>query len=173
MKSVHIRLLDLDDVQLLLEFEQCNRTWFESQIEARPNDFYSSKGVRQHIDEMLMAYAVRRVYPCLLVDESGAILGRANLKNIQQAEGCAEVGYRIGFEHQGKGMATKALAHLIKCAREEWELRQLHAYVTDDNLASSRVLQKSGFKADDVVLGLATVNQRALNGKRYTLILAT
>jgi ribosomal-protein-alanine N-acetyltransferase len=171
MKSPLIRLLTLDDASRLLHFEQNNRAWFESQIEARPNDFYTIDGVHQHIAELLAAYAAGRAYPCLLVSEEGEILGRANLKNIQQSEGDAEVGYRIGYLHVGKGMATAALDQLITSARQTWRLQQLHAYVTDDNFASSRVLQKAGFKSDEVVLRLAKINQRELNGKRYTLVL--
>lgn len=171
MKSPLIRLLTLDDASRLLHFEQNNRAWFESQIEARPNDFYTIDGVHQHIAELLAAYATGRAYPCLLVSEEGEILGRANLKNIQRSEGKAEVGYRIGYLHLGKGMATVALDQLITSARQTWRLQQLHAYVTDDNLASSRVLQKAGFKSDEVVLRLAKINQRELNGKRYTLVL--
>jgi len=171
MKSPLIRLLSLDDASRLLHFEQNNRAWFESQIEARPNDFYTIDGVHQHIAELLAAYAAGSAYPCLLVSEEGEILGRANLKHIQRSECKAEVGYRIGYSHVGQGMATVALEQLITSARQTWRLQQLHAYVTDDNLASSRVLQKAGFKSDEVVLRLAKINQRELNGKRYTLVL--
>jgi RimJ/RimL family protein N-acetyltransferase len=51
------------------------------------------------------------------------------------------VGYWIGREFWGKGLATRALAELLT---EETE-RPLHAYVATSNLGSVRVLEKCGF----------------------------
>lgn len=168
-KSLHIRLLSRDDAASLLQFEFDNRAWFETQIEARPAAFYSLEGVQRHISALLVDYAAGKFHPCLLVNAESEILGRANLKDINQEEGSAEVGYRIAYQHQGKGYASAALLHLIATARFEWHLQRLHAYVLDGNPASSRVLQKAGFIADQVIPNLARVNQRDLDGKRYTL----
>jgi RimJ/RimL family protein N-acetyltransferase len=52
-----------------------------------------------------------------------------------------EVGYWIGKEHWGKGIATRALAALLG----EIETRPLYAHAAKDNIASIRVLQKCGF----------------------------
>jgi RimJ/RimL family protein N-acetyltransferase len=54
------------------------------------------------------------------------------------------VGYWIGREHWGKGIATRALAEFL--AREA--TRPLHAWVAVDNVASIRVLEKCGFCRD-------------------------
>jgi RimJ/RimL family protein N-acetyltransferase len=51
------------------------------------------------------------------------------------------IGYWIGKEHWGKGIASAALAVLVK----EMTERPLHAFVAKRNLASIRVLQKCGF----------------------------
>ncbi len=51
------------------------------------------------------------------------------------------VGYWIGREFWGKGLATKALAELLA----EVTTRPLHAYVATSNLGSVRVLEKCGF----------------------------
>jgi len=51
------------------------------------------------------------------------------------------VGYRIGREFWGQGLATLALAELIK----ELPQRPLHAYVATTNAGSVRVLEKCGF----------------------------
>ena len=57
------------------------------------------------------------------------------------AFGEPEVGYWLGREFWGRGVATKALAALLREAPE----RPLYARVAQDNLASLRVLQKCGF----------------------------
>jgi RimJ/RimL family protein N-acetyltransferase len=50
------------------------------------------------------------------------------------------VGYWIGREFWGRGLATQALAELVAA-----EPRPLHAWVVAGNVASIRVLEKCGF----------------------------
>lgn len=54
------------------------------------------------------------------------------------------VGYWIGREHWGKGIATRALAEFLT----HEPTRPLHAWVAVDNPASIRVLEKCGFRRD-------------------------
>ena len=55
--------------------------------------------------------------------------------------GHREVGYWIGRDHWGKGIATQALAQLLKLIEE----RPLYAHAATSNPASVRVLEKCGF----------------------------
>lgn len=56
--------------------------------------------------------------------------------------GLPSVSYWIGKEYWGKGIATAALAELLKMV----PVRPLYARAAQDNLASIRVLQKCGFR---------------------------
>lgn len=51
------------------------------------------------------------------------------------------VGYWIGKEYWGKGIATKALAEFLSL----YKMRPLYAHVAKHNAGSIRVLEKSGF----------------------------
>jgi RimJ/RimL family protein N-acetyltransferase len=53
------------------------------------------------------------------------------------------IGYWIGREHWGKGVATSALRKFVELAGE----RPLFAHVAKHNLGSIRVLEKCGFAA--------------------------
>jgi RimJ/RimL family protein N-acetyltransferase len=53
-----------------------------------------------------------------------------------------EVGYWIGKEYWGKGVATKALAAFLNYVK----IRPLYAHVAKHNIGSRRVLEKCGFK---------------------------
>lgn len=55
--------------------------------------------------------------------------------------GVYEVGYRLGREHWGRGVATRALATFLAGIT----LRPLQARAASDNIASIRVLEKCGF----------------------------
>ncbi len=55
------------------------------------------------------------------------------------------VGYWIGREYWGKGIATKALSEFLGLVKT----RPLYARVAKHNIASIRVLEKCGFKISD------------------------
>lgn len=58
-----------------------------------------------------------------------------------EMSGKREVGYWIGKEYWGKGIATKALAALLDIVK----MRPLYAHVAKHNIGSRRVLEKCGF----------------------------
>ena len=55
------------------------------------------------------------------------------------------VGYWLGKEFWGKGLATRALAEQI----DDLDTRPLYAYVAKTNIGSIRVLEKCGFVPSD------------------------
>ncbi len=63
-----------------------------------------------------------------------------NIVSFEQS-GEREVGYWIGREYWGRGVATKALAAFLSYERT----RPLYAYAAKENVGSLRVLQKCGF----------------------------
>ena len=71
------------------------------------------------------------------------MVGRFNLYNIQC--GTADVGYRVAERVSGGGVATAGLLELCRIASEAIGLRRLTAAVSDENVASRRVLVKAGF----------------------------
>jgi RimJ/RimL family protein N-acetyltransferase len=58
-----------------------------------------------------------------------------------ETDGRMYVGYWLGREFWGKGLATAALAELVA----EVKARPLYAWVATSNVASRRVLEKCGF----------------------------
>jgi RimJ/RimL family protein N-acetyltransferase len=69
----------------------------------------------------------------------GALVGSISCFSL---EGRDFVGYWIGREHWGKGVATRALELLL----EEVGRRPLFARVATENLGSMRVLERCGFE---------------------------
>ena len=57
------------------------------------------------------------------------------------ASGAREIGYRIGRQYWGRGIATAALATFLA----EFDERPLYAHVLKTNASSIRVLEKCGF----------------------------
>jgi RimJ/RimL family protein N-acetyltransferase len=59
-------------------------------------------------------------------------------------DGARLVGYWIGKEYWGRGIATRALAAFLHLVTE----RPLHAHVAQHNVGSIRVLEKCGFSIE-------------------------
>ena len=72
------------------------------------------------------------------VEADGATVG--NIGSWEH-DGERDVGYWIGREHWGRGIATAALAAFVT----EVTARPLHAHVATSNVASIRVLEKCRF----------------------------
>jgi RimJ/RimL family protein N-acetyltransferase len=72
------------------------------------------------------------------IEVDGEVAG--NVGSWEQ-DGRQLVGYWLGREFWGRGLATAALAEFV----EELEVRPLHAWVASSNLGSIRVLEKCGF----------------------------
>ena len=58
-----------------------------------------------------------------------------------EQSGRSFIGYWLGKEYWGKGIATQALSEFLKHVKT----RPLYAYVAKHNIASGRVLEKCGF----------------------------
>jgi len=69
-----------------------------------------------------------------------------------------EIGYWIGKEFWGKGIATQALAAFLKIVT----IRPLYAAAAKDNLGSLRVLQKCGFVITGYDTGFAGARQQEI-----------
>jgi RimJ/RimL family protein N-acetyltransferase len=70
-----------------------------------------------------------------------------------EQSGERNVGYWLGKEYWGKGIASEALSQFLV----QVEVRPLYAHVAKQNIASIRVLQKCGFTmfGEDTVPGIA------------------
>ena len=163
-KDLTFTLLTPEDATELLSLETQEREWFEQYIEARPKHFYTSEGIAQHIVECLALNAQRRMNP-LIIRDKGAIVGRANLRDMRDGHG--KVGYRIAEQACGQGIAQRALHQLMHDARCVYRLHTLKAIVSLDNHASVRVLEKVGFEKAETLAAHSLVAGRWLDCEVY------
>lgn len=135
----------LGDAEELLRFELANRLYFEQWINPRAADYYSHAGVQAALAVALRDAAQDRAYQ-YLVKLEGAIVGRVNLNHVLRPYfNKAEVGYRIGEQHAGKGIATQAVALLLGQAFDTLGFERIEATVRERNHASVHVLKNNGF----------------------------
>lgn len=111
----------------------------------RPPGFATPAG--QAADIVARLEVVRRgLGATWLLLEGERVVGRVNLNNIVRGVfQSSSVGYWVDREHQGRGLATGAVAYAVERA-EELGLHRLEAGTLVYNVASQAVLRRSGFE---------------------------
>ena len=163
MPCYSIRTLQPDDVEAVLQFELAHKSFFEQSIEARPDEFYQPAVVELHIAEFLLLKQQALALPALIFNADNELIGRANLKDIDQVTKSAYVGYRIAEHWSGKGVASFALGELTQQAKQ-MGLMALFACVSTENRASMQVLKKAGFQQMETIPHVAIVQGKAVAG---------
>jgi len=130
-----------DHAESLLAFELANRAYFAASISDR-GDEYFQHFIEQH-SALLSEQASGAGAYYLLVATDGSVVGRFNLTF--DGDGIAKLGYRVAESAAGRGVATAAVRELCQIAASHHGVHTVRAATADANLASQRVLLKSGF----------------------------
>lgn len=82
----------------------------------------------------------------------------------------AEIGYWLGEEFWGQGIATEALIAVTEHAFSEYALCRLYAHVFEWNPASARVLEKAGYTYEGRLKKSVTKNGQTIDQLMYAAI---
>ena len=77
---------------------------------------------------------------------SGRIFGWFHLRPERQEPFAMELGYRLSREAWGRGLATEGSIALLGRSFRDWNLPRVVAHTLATNLASRRVMEKSGLR---------------------------
>lgn len=147
------RLLTAGDAGIRWTFLEANRAYLKAWM-PRPNPEQGSlEGQQRLLERFTDDIRSDRRYPFGLFERrSGVLVGWVSLNNVVRgAFFSADVGYVVGEQWQGRGLATRALQMVSTVAFRELGLHRLQAAVMPKNLASLKVMARSGF----AVIGLA------------------
>ena len=147
MSDILINLLEESDAQELLIFELKNKAFYESVGFPRGDNYYELNNFNTMIKEVIEEQEKGLAYMYLIKNHNGMILGRINLLSIVRGNfNKAELGYRMGEEHQGKGYATSGVKIILDKAVNHHKLHRIEAGTSPDNIGSQIVLIKNGFQ---------------------------
>lgn len=62
----------------------------------------------------------------------------------------AEIGYFVGEEYWGKGVATEAIRQMVEYIQKKFEVIRIYAEVFEFNKASMKALEKNGFYLESI-----------------------
>ncbi|TDT51607.1 RimJ/RimL family protein N-acetyltransferase [Enterobacter sp. AG5470] len=86
-----------------------------------------------------------RHWLCLVVRDNTTQMPLGVTGYIHREDDCAEVGFLFAPQAQGKGYGRESLKAVCDYAFSEGGIRRLVATVTSGNIASRRLLEKTGF----------------------------
>jgi len=128
-KQITLREVEESDLPTFFEHQRDAVANQMAAFPARDRDTFMAHWTKIMQDESV-------ILKTILFD--GQIVG--NVLSFEQS-GEREIGYWLGREFWGKGIATQALSEFLMLV----QIRPLYAYIAKHNLASRRVLEKCGF----------------------------
>ena len=133
MGRVELREVVAADLPTLYAQQQDPEANAMAAFPARDHDAFIAHWIKILADDTLIKYTITL---------DGVIAG--NIVAFER-EGKTEVGYWIGREYWGRGVATEALKQFLRIVTT----RPLYAGVVKHNVGSLRVLEKCGFEVVD------------------------
>lgn len=87
----------------------------------------------------------------------GRAIGDSGL--LEQEHGWIDLGFRLAQPYWGKGLATEAASGWVRAAFDDFHIDRLTAFVHPGNVASIRVLEKLGFRAEGrcTIMGMNSI----------------
>jgi ribosomal-protein-alanine N-acetyltransferase len=139
------RLLTVDDAPALAGLVRDHRDFLAPWEPTRDDSYFTTDGQRAIIDILLEQNGRGYTLPHVIVD-SGSIVGRITLNDIVRGpfQSC-NVGYWVSPDVNGRGIASAALAHMVRVAFGQLGLHRVQAGTLLHNTGSQRVLERNGF----------------------------
>jgi RimJ/RimL family protein N-acetyltransferase len=81
-----------------------------------------------------------------------------------------EFGYWLAKDYWNKGIMTSIVKRFCQYGFENFSLKRLEATVFENNLASSKVLEKAGFQYEGTLRNFLKKDNNLVNVKLYSLI---
>ncbi len=163
--KIKLEKLDVENSKEVFDFEMENREYFETCLPPRSSSYYNIDEYNKIIESLIKEQNNSECYLYLIKNNREELVGRINLflvNNIGKI--VAELGYRIGKIHGGKGIATEAVKLLLE---EDIKVNKIIAGTAEENIASQKVLEKNGFKFENKIENYIEINGKSINSINY------
>lgn len=133
---------------------------------AWPPHCTSEQDFRLFVQRMLHEYADGKSMTCAILyrDE---IVGNCSCFNINYDTQSLEIGYWLSKHHQGKGIMTRVVNHLIAFAFNELEMDKVQLSAAVENIPSRSVAERAGMTLEGVITNQEKVGDRILDHAIY------
>ncbi|MGB6128263.1 MAG: GNAT family N-acetyltransferase [Psychrilyobacter sp.] len=139
--TIGISIWEKENLNLALEL------WGDSEVTKFIGGPFSSEEVKKKLNVEIKRLKDNNVqyYPIFDI-EKGVFIGSGGLREYCLEKGIYEIGFHLKKEFWGKGYGTKVANLIIEYAFKEKKIKTLFAGHNPNNIISSKVLAKLGFK---------------------------
>lgn len=143
---------DIDDYYKL---KSCKEVWkFSTYIPIK--DYESAK---RQLHDLIESKTEKDIGFCAIIDKkSNEYIGEAGILSFNRVADRCVIGYNLLPEYWNNGFATEITKELIKYAFKNLSTERVEALAMNSNVASVRVLEKSGMKKEGVLRHFAKLN---------------
>jgi len=142
LKSYKLRELQLSDAEKLFDYLQDSDIL--KFLSAIPNP-YTKEDALSFISFANETRLTGKEYHFAISDLNENLLGVIGIKEINNDLGTCEIGYWLGKEHHGKGIISNVIPVVVQFCFSRLKLQKIKAIVFVSNIASIKVLEKTGF----------------------------
>ena len=146
-ERVTLRWLTPDDIPALYAVfadEEVNRYWDGGRVT-------SMADARASLADIEDCFRRRTLFQWGIANTADLIIGTVTLLNISEKHARAEIGYAIGRDYWGQGLAREAAATAIRFAFDELGLHRIEADADPRNERSLRLLERLGFRREGLL----------------------
>lgn len=143
--TVGIRVVSVDDSGALAEVLRRNRDFLAPWDPIRDDAYFTPDGQRALLELAQQRHRQEIDWPGVITLGQQPV-GRVNLNNlVRGAFQSADLGYWVDSVHNGRGVATAAVAAVLQVAFDDLGLHRVQAGTLLHNHGSQRVLERNGF----------------------------
>lgn len=168
-----IRMPDISDAQMVLNFYNNNITHFGQYETDKPADFYTiefQKKILQYEEKEAALGRGIRLY-IFEKDVPDRIVGSVSFSHILRGSfNNASLGYKIDKDFLRRGYAFEAVHAALNKICPLCRLHRIEAYIKEDNAASIHLIEKLGFMYEGVAHDYVKIQGKYCDLLRYAYI---
>ncbi|BAU28793.1 ribosomal-protein-alanine N-acetyltransferase [Aneurinibacillus soli] len=167
-KRLLLRKMSMDDAPTLFRF------WSDEKVTKYMNipAFQDVSQATEMIDLLnnLASYK-EAIRWGIVLKETNELVGSCGYNNWVKDERCrGEIGYDLGKEYWGQGIAAEALEVMLDYGFTQMKLNRVEALVEPENIASIKLLKKIGFQKEGLLRDYQFVKGNFINLEMYSLL---
>jgi ribosomal-protein-alanine N-acetyltransferase len=140
-----LRALNLDDAKAVFGL-RTNKEVNEFIDRKTPNNLSEARAFIDRISTLTENN--KGIFWVIASKSNNQLMGTIGLRNFEDEENYAEIGYEIDPDYQERGFMTEAFAPVLNYGFENLELKTIEAFTHKNNIASIALLEKLDFVLD-------------------------
>lgn len=160
------------DAKALAQLLKNNKFYWSTYEPLHREEYYTEQTQLRKIFEGLKLSQENREFSFGIFDvKTQQLIGHISLYAIKRLPySSAFIGYSMDQYFSGRGIATEAVELVLEFAFKTLNIHRVEAYVAPENLASVRVLEKSGLVQEGLLRELLFINGQWVDHYMYAIL---